>query len=146
MRYRRAWAHINSDNAHSNDDPFYWGFGNGSYGVQCARKENCLAAEDIEVEVESDVGDQLTSYHSQFHNHTSQPRGSQLRREIVGTVDAAKQKAKKKIRVGANVLEQYQWENHLFITPNVSGAFRSWCGWCSKVIPSESEAASLASN
>jgi hypothetical protein len=117
--------------------------------VKCGRGERCLAAEDIEVEVDCEVDD-WTSDHSENphtphnHNHTdllhAEGRDDEepgyLRQEIVGVGGVVKQKVKKRVRVGACVEEhEDERETAAYLKRESLGHIRSWCGWCSRVVP-----------
>jgi hypothetical protein len=51
---------------------------------------------------------------------------------------------KKRVRVGASVEEVgRERETGKYLKPEASGDVRSWCAWCSSVMPSNSELAEL---
>jgi hypothetical protein len=67
-----------------------------------------------------------------------------LRQEIEGVGGVVKQKVKKRVRVGASVEEVgRERETGIYLKPEASGDVRSWCAWCSRVMPSNSESAEL---
>ncbi|KKK26360.1 hypothetical protein ARAM_007210 [Aspergillus rambellii] len=129
------------------------GIGEGCQGVKCGREENCLAAQEIELEVECDA-DSLSStssdngYHlGHHHNHThekwehrDEEEPGYLRQEIIGIGGVVKQKAKKRVVVGACVVEhEDERETGEYLTREEEGLDRSWCDWCWRVIPAQGE-------
>lgn len=135
------------------------GIGDGCQGVKCGRGEKCLAAEDIEVEVDCEVDDWTTDnfdpYYSHNHGHSNgqgyghselriegrdDEEPGYLRQEIVGVGGTVKQKVKKRTRVGACVFEyDDERERGSYMKRESTGKVRSWCGWCSRIIPSHFE-------
>ncbi|GFF54716.1 hypothetical protein IFM46972_10090 [Aspergillus udagawae] len=148
------------------------GIGEGCQGVKCGREEDCLAAQEIELEVEceADESSPLGSPHNHHqgnargHGHLSSHnelfRGQSLersnsrdeekpgyfRQEIIGIGGRVKQKAKKRITVGACVVEyEDERDTGQYLTREEQGLNRSWCGWCCRVIPSKDDLAYLLS-
>lgn len=117
-----------------------------------------MAARDIEVEIDCGAGDLARSLSS---SPSTPPRerssslefaGSEdetgaesswagekagyLRQEIEGIGGVVKKKVKKKVRVGKTVREyEDEREKAEYLEREVKGESRSWCGWCSRVIP-----------
>ena len=61
-----------------------------------------------------------------------------LRREIEGVGGVVKKKVKKKVRYGATVWEfDDERESGKYLGREASGALRSWCGWCNRVVIGE---------
>lgn len=132
--------------------PGTWaGIGEGSEGVKCGRGATCFAAQEAEVEIES--------YHNdsqQPDTHSSSPQDPEnidhqfhtspgyFRQEIVGIGGRVRHKVKKRIPVGACV-EEYPEERDTgaYLVREATGANRSWCGWCSRIIPSKAERMAL---
>ena len=159
------------------------GIGEGSQGVKCGRGEFCLAAQEIELEVDCDTTDhdddvpdsvQHLFRHDYHHGHSDEigninnnninnnthyngsvplwnphspisttPPGEEpgyFRQEIVGVGGVVKQKSKKRVSVGACVV-QYQDERDSghYLVREQNGEHRCWCGWCWRVIPSQRE-------
>ncbi|KAA6413675.1 MAG: hypothetical protein FRX48_02036 [Lasallia pustulata] len=134
------------------------GIGEGNEGVECGRREHCLAARDIEVEIDCGAGDLARSLSS---SPATPPRdrpssrdftGSEeetgtdlswagekagyLRQEIEGIGGVVKKKVKKRVRVGKTVREyEDEREKAEYLEREVKGYNRSWCGWCLRVIP-----------
>ncbi|KAI4125605.1 MAG: hypothetical protein LQ347_005318 [Umbilicaria vellea] len=103
------------------------GIGEGNEGVECGRREHCLAARDIEVEIDCGAGDLARSLSSspsappRERNSSLDLAGSEdetgaeswwagekagyLRQEIEGIGGVVKKKVKKKVRVGKTVRE-----------------------------------------
>ncbi|KAA8649827.1 uncharacterized protein ATNIH1004_002504 [Aspergillus tanneri] len=133
------------------------GIGEGCQGVKCGRGEECLAAQEIEMEVECEADESAGSFFDHFydigygprrsHNHSSD-RGENrdeeepgyFRQEIIGIGGVVKQKAKKRVTVGACVVEhEDERETGQYLMREEEGQDRSWCGWCWRVIPSKTE-------
>ncbi|PGH04212.1 hypothetical protein AJ80_08557 [Polytolypa hystricis UAMH7299] len=158
--YRRVWTWRNRYSTYFSGG-LSTGIGDGGQGVTCGRGERCLAAEDIEVVIDCEVDEWTTmeqnenfhGYHNNSHGHGHHGPGEHLqvdprddgepgylRQEIVGVGGIVKQKVKKWVRVGASV-EEYDDERETtsFLRRESLGQARSWCGWCSRVIPSKDE-------
>ncbi|KAL5340505.1 hypothetical protein BJX70DRAFT_361187 [Aspergillus crustosus] len=144
------------------------GIGEGCQGVKCGRGENCLAAQEIELEVECEADEAMshsppdTGYHfgqrldqehtgSQVHTHErwedpGEKESGYLRQEIIGIGGRLKQRAKKRVMVGACVVEhEDERDTGDYLVREEDGAHRSWCGWCWRVIPAKSEASAVQS-
>ncbi|GKZ75211.1 hypothetical protein AnigIFM50267_003142 [Aspergillus niger] len=137
------------------------GIGEGCQGVKCGRGEDCLAAQEIELEVECeadeasgsppDYGRYYEHRHSQspprHHNHAhdgwehrEEEEPGYFRQEIIGIGGRVKHKAKKRVTVGACVVEhEDERETGEYLTREERGQHRSWCGWCWRVIPARDE-------
>ncbi|PYH46796.1 uncharacterized protein BP01DRAFT_414741 [Aspergillus saccharolyticus JOP 1030-1] len=138
------------------------GIGEGCQGVKCGRGEHCLAAKEIELEVECEADeasggsppDYSHYYEHRIHHAHSPPRHTTIeswdhreedepgyfRQEIIGIGGRVKQKAKKRIVVGACVVEhEDERETGEYLTREEKGEHRSWCGWCWRVIPAKGE-------
>ena len=136
--------------------------------MKCGRQDRCLGAKDIEVEVVCDVDDWGWDYstahsmsgdhrnnHNHHHNdnvscqrHHGEGHGDEepgyLRQELEGIGGAVKQKVKKHIMVAASVDESdREQEKGVDLKEETSGSVRSWCAWCSQVVPSIAEAAEV---
>jgi hypothetical protein len=125
------------------------GIGEGSQGVKCGRGEACLAAQEIEVEVdceteelnESAAPHALEDYQLQTHLGGLDSREDEspgyLRQEIVGIGGVVKQKVKKRVTLGACVIEhEDEREKGTYLLREETGQHRSWCSWCCRVVPS----------
>lgn len=143
------------------------GIGEGYQGVKCGRGEDCLAAQEIELEVDCDdeAAMGMSDHHHQHGHHANgrQPSSSQfserdhtlqverqdnrdddgpgyLRQEIVGIGGVVKHKVKKRITVGSCVVEhEDERETGRYLRREESGEDRSWCGWCWRVVPSKAD-------
>lgn len=126
------------------------GIGEGCQGVKCGRGEDCLAAQEIELEVDSQTDEwatspfdhhghgHLTSHNHEHVNHDEEP--GYFRQEIVGIGGVVKQKSKKRVTVGACVVEhEDERETGKYLKREESGQHRSWCGWCWRVIPGKKD-------
>lgn len=119
-------------------------------GVKCGRQGTCLAAEGSEVEVDCDVDDwdpdQSNCYLDQHHRGECRDdvEPGYLRQEIDGIGGVVKHKVKKTVMVGASVDQSdREREKGVDLEPERSGAVRSWCAWCSRIMPSKTEAAEV---
>ncbi|KAE8309732.1 hypothetical protein BDV41DRAFT_547156 [Aspergillus transmontanensis] len=129
------------------------GIGEGCQGVKCGRGDTCLAAQEIELEVECEPDGSAGSPHgtgyenAEAHNHPNDRRDSReeeepgyFRQEIIGIGGVVKHKAKKRVMVGACVVEhEDERETGQYLAREEAGQHRSWCGWCWRVIPSKSD-------
>ncbi|KAL4797215.1 hypothetical protein BDV19DRAFT_49450 [Aspergillus venezuelensis] len=143
------------------------GIGEGCQGVKCGRGENCLAAQEIELEVECEADESMShsppeyGYHfghrfdsastHNSHNHASvspaekwedpeEKEPGYLRQEIIGIGGRVKQRAKKRVMVGACVVEhEDERESGDYLVREEEGMHRGWCGWCWRVIPAKHE-------
>ncbi|EEP82043.1 predicted protein [Uncinocarpus reesii 1704] len=122
------------------------GIGDTCQGVQCGREDKCLAAEEIEVEVDCEVDDWVAEHadHSLPHHgdghHADGEGPGYLRQEIMGVGGVVKHKVKKRVKIGASVEEREdERESSVYLQKEASGEARSWCGWCFRVVPSKSE-------
>ncbi|PLB50270.1 hypothetical protein P170DRAFT_508474 [Aspergillus steynii IBT 23096] len=133
------------------------GIGEGCQGVKCGRGEDCLAAQEIEMEVECEADESSGSPHGHSpglgngpwgsHNHSNDRLESReeeepgyFRQEIIGIGGRVKQKSKKRVIVGACVVEhEDERDSGRYLVREEEGQDRSWCGWCWRVIPSKSE-------
>ncbi|KAL3470540.1 hypothetical protein BJX99DRAFT_48182 [Aspergillus californicus] len=141
------------------------GIGEGCQGVKCGRGEGCLAGQEIELEVECEADESMANsppdYGYHFGHRFEQPTGSHnhthgkwedpeedepgyLRQEIIGIGGRVKQITKKRVMVGACVVEhEEERDTGNYLTREEEGAHRSWCGWCWRVIPAKHEASAL---
>jgi hypothetical protein len=144
------------------------GIGEGCQGVKCGREEDCLVAQEIELEVECEADESSPS--GSLHNHShgnarghghlspqdellrdqsldrhnsrDEEKPGYFRQEIIGIGGRVKQKAKKRVTVGACVVEyEDERDTGQYLTREEQGLNRSWCGWCCRVIPSKDDLA-----
>ncbi|QSS64484.1 hypothetical protein I7I51_01552 [Histoplasma capsulatum] len=142
------------------------GIGEGWQGVKCGRGEGCLAAEELEMEVDCEVDDWMSddadhiNFISHPHNNRHGNNGGNdnhaasrqnddghgdeepgyLRQEIEGVGGVVKQKVKKRLKVGACVEEhEDERETASYLKREYLGDVRSWCGWCQRVVPCHKE-------
>ncbi|KAJ5679665.1 hypothetical protein N7462_007909 [Penicillium macrosclerotiorum] len=156
--YRRVWAWRTRYSTYLGGG-LGTGIGEGAQGVKCGRGEACLAAKEIELEVdcEADEGSgsdtsspghspaSHTSHHHYHHelvssdSHDDEEPGY-FRQEVIGLGGLMKHKSKKRVMVGACVVEyEDERETGRYLVREESGSHRAWCGWCSRVIPAKSE-------
>ncbi|RMZ05741.1 hypothetical protein D0860_05836 [Hortaea werneckii] len=117
------------------------GLGEANEGVECGRDSECLAAREVfhehdcdEDELENEMANaEIDSRHMHGSSYTTQ--------EIVGIGGRVKRKVKKRVHVGA-IVKEYEDErlNGKFLSREQSGANRSWCSWCCRVVPGKKDA------
>jgi hypothetical protein len=136
------------------------GIGEGCQGVKCGRGEHCLAAQEIELEVDCEADESTAGVydhshaHCQGHNSLNSHHHAHIekldsrddeepgyfRQEIVGVGGVVKHKVKKRVIVGACVVEhEDERETGDYLQREENGQHRSWCGWCWRVIPSKTD-------
>ncbi|OJD23378.1 hypothetical protein ACJ73_05268 [Blastomyces percursus] len=157
--YQRVWTWRKRYNPYLSGG-LRTGMGEGWQGVKCGRGERCLAAEEIEIEVDCDGDDWMPddSEHHYHHRLGSNNGGydnrhfppqhgdghggepGYLRQEIEGVGGVVKQKVKKRVRVGACV-EEHEDEkgSESYLMREYLGDVRSWCAWCERVVLSVKE-------
>lgn len=153
--YRRVWAWRTRYSTYLGGG-LGTGIGEGCQGVKCGRGESCLAAQEIELEVDCEAAEgssdtsstghspavhQLSHHHDMVSNdsHDEEEPGY-FRQEIIGLGGVVKHKSKKRVLVGACVVEhEDERETGRYLVREESGSRRAWCGWCLRVIPARSE-------
>ena len=119
------------------------GLGEGNEGVECGRGSDCLATTEVEKEIECDA-DELAALEAEIEKAQLEGRSwagsSYTTQEIVGLGGRVKRKVKKRVLVGAAVKE-YEEEraNGAYFSKEQTGANRSWCSWCDRVIPGKKD-------
>jgi hypothetical protein len=127
------------------------GIGEGNRGVPCGRGGECIAAREVEQEIDCDAEDaREIDTISRATSPSSSPRSTagsiaggsgQMgpgydRHEIEGIGGVVKKKLVRMVKVGACVPE---WgdekEMGKFLVREQEGKARSWCGWCWRVVP-----------
>ena len=161
--YRRVWAWRTRYSTYLGGG-LGTGIGEGSQGVKCGRGEGCLAAQEIELEVDCEADESLSDTSSAGnHSPGSNPSGlasassnyhhelvasdshddeepGYFRQEVIGLGGVVKHKAKKRVMVGACVVEyEDERETGQYLVREECGSHRAWCGWCSRVIPASRE-------
>lgn len=114
------------------------GLGEGNEGVECGRRQHCLAAQDVYREYECGA-DELAAETSESPGH--EHRGSSyMLQEIVGIGGQLKTKVKEKVVVGHPV-KHYEDERSTgrYLSREQGGLNRSWCSWCARVIPGKKD-------
>ncbi|KAG9231924.1 hypothetical protein BJ875DRAFT_486568 [Amylocarpus encephaloides] len=128
------------------------GIGEGDRGVPCGRGEECVAARDVESEIDCDAEDAREIDHiSRASSASSSPssstssiiskRSGQIgpgyaRHEIEGIGGRLKKKLVRMVKVGACVPEWSDEEQQgEFLAREIDGQARSWCGWCWRAVP-----------
>ncbi|KAJ5391354.1 hypothetical protein N7509_006844 [Penicillium cosmopolitanum] len=154
ITYRRVWAWRTRYSTYLGGG-LGTGIGEGSQGVKCGRGETCLAAKEIELEVDCEVDESSSDTsstghsspaHSSYHtellstdSHDGEEPGY-FRQEVIGLGGVVKHKAKKRVMVGSCVVEyEDERETGTYLVREEGGSHRAWCGWCSRVIPAKSE-------
>lgn len=121
------------------------GLGQGNEGVECGRRGNCLAAKEVEKEIECDA-DELAALEAEMEKAGLDGRkwagSSYMTHEIVGVGGKVKKKIKKEVLVGA-IVKEYEDEKKegKFLRREQNGLNRSWCSWCARVVPGKKDAA-----
>ncbi len=127
------------------------GIGEGNRGVPCGRGGECVAAREVEQEIDCDAEDaREIDSNSRAESpalgsgttHVGTPTSSgqmgpgYARHEIEGIGNIVKKKLIRMVKVGACVPE---WgdekEMGKFLVKEQEGRARSWCGWCWRVVP-----------
>lgn len=145
--YRRVWAWRTRYSTHLGG--LGTGIGEGCQGVKCGRGESCLAAQEIELEVVSEAGDDPDGLHNHGllqhagDNTIPTPEDEEpgyFRQEIVGIGGRFKQKVKRRVMVG-NCVPEYEDERDTgrYLIREEEGKHRGWCGWCRRLIPARNE-------
>ncbi|KAJ5570503.1 uncharacterized protein N7459_009933 [Penicillium hispanicum] len=151
--YRRVWAWRTRYSTYLGGG-LGTGIGEGCQGVKCGRGEACLAAQEIELEVdcEADEGSSDTSsmgnspagppshHHDLVSDSHDDEEPGYFRQEVIGLGGVVKHKAKKRVMVGACVVEyEDERETGRYLVREEAALHRAWCGWCSRVIPAKNE-------
>ncbi|KAF2726239.1 hypothetical protein K431DRAFT_324408 [Polychaeton citri CBS 116435] len=118
------------------------GLGEGNEGVECGRDTNCLVAKEVFKEVECDQEELIAELGaevgvSDIASIRELLGTSYLAQEIVGIGGRVKTKVRHRVLVGEAVKE-YEDERATgrFLSREQAHTNRSWCFWCSRVIPS----------
>ncbi|KAJ8604278.1 hypothetical protein MRB53_041876 [Persea americana] len=108
------------------------GIGEGNEGVECGRAAQCFAAREVENEIDCDADEAKRG---------SRSGPGYLEQEIEGIGGVVKKKVKKRVRVGATVAEGEDERDggSDCLEAERTGARRSWCSWCSNVVPARHE-------
>ncbi|MCJ1387988.1 hypothetical protein MMC18_000832 [Xylographa bjoerkii] len=120
------------------------GIGEGNEGVKCGRGDRCLAAKDIEMEIDC-AADGLSSLvwvdafqgESTVEESWIDPgeKAGYLTQEMEGIGGVVKKKIKKRVKVGKTVREyEDEREKAEYLGREIRMENRSWCGWCDRVI------------
>lgn len=114
------------------------GIGEGIEGVQCGRHQYCLAAKEVEKEIDCDA-EELEALKQLASKAEMEGRvwsgTSYLMQEMEGIGGVVKKKVKKRVRVGAVVKEyEDERENGKYLRREQDGQNRAWCSWCDRVI------------
>ncbi|TQB68025.1 hypothetical protein MPDQ_004162 [Monascus purpureus] len=165
--YRRVWTWRTRYSTYL-DGNLGTGIGEGCQGVKCGRGEYCLAAQEIELEVDPEADDGFLTdaihHHITTNNNNSNnyPLGhagaaansgapllvdlrdeeepGYFRQEMVGVGGVVKHKAKKRVMVGACVIEyEDERDTGQYLVREEEGLHRSWCAWCWRVVPARQE-------
>ena len=138
------------------------GIGEGTEGVKCARGPACLAAQEIEVELDCGPDEEpLATPLEQVQasdvpplemmsgagdsgsgtpTHDDRGEAGYMRQEIEGIGGVLHGKVKKRVRVGRPVREyEDERDNAKFLQREERRDRRAWCGWCDRVIPGKKD-------
>lgn len=127
------------------------GVGEGNEGVKCARKEQCLGAQIVDVEGECPAAGESPPRRSATPDGEVGAGGEEadveagyLRQEIEGIGGVVKKKYKRRVRVGAPVREwEDEREGGQLLGREISRAERSWCGWCKRAVLGKADEAAM---
>lgn len=114
------------------------GLGEGNEGVECGRGSDCLAACEVEQEIECDADDiaaiEAEMAQAECEGHRWQGSSYSVQ-EVVGIGGVVKKKIRKRISIGAAVKE-YEDERvgGNFLAREQNGNNRSFCAWCESVV------------
>jgi len=114
------------------------GLGEGNEGVECGRGSDCLAACEVEQEIECDAEDiaaiEAEMAKAECEGHRWQGSSYSVQ-EVVGIGGVVKKKIRKRISIGAAVKE-YEDERGggNFLAREQNGNNRSFCAWCESVV------------
>ncbi|CZT10142.1 uncharacterized protein RAG0_14697 [Rhynchosporium agropyri] len=127
------------------------GIGEGNRGVPCGRNGECIAAREVESEIDCDAEDAREIDRDSRAESPASPGSSNgsangstagqmgpgyARHEIEGIGGVVKRKLVRMVKVGACVPE---WGDEKdagkFLVREQEGKSRSWCGWCWRVVP-----------
>jgi len=124
------------------------GIGEANRGVPCGRGEDCLAAREVEQEMDCDAEDAREFDYSRTATPSSSPGSTtgsissgQMgpgyeRHEIEGIGGVMKKKLIKMMKIGACVPEHGEEKmKSVYMVREAEGQARSWCGWCWRVVP-----------
>lgn len=119
------------------------GIGEGVEGVQCGRHTYCLAAKDVEKEIECNANE-LEALRQLATKAELQGRTwsgtSYLMQEMEGIGGVVKKKVKKRIKLGAVVKEYEDERDHgQYLKREQEGLNRAWCSWCDRVVMSKKD-------
>ncbi|KAL1310616.1 hypothetical protein AAFC00_000889 [Neodothiora populina] len=114
------------------------GIGEGIEGVQCGRPSYCLAAKEVEKEIDCDAEElealKQLSMKAEMEGRTWSGT-SYLMQEMEGIGGVVKKKVKRRVRVGAVVKEYEDEREHgHYLRREQDGLNRSWCSWCDRVV------------
>lgn len=112
--------------------------------MPCGRGGECVAAREVEQEIDCDAEDARESdSNSRAVTPSSSPGSSHgqmgpgyARHEIEGIGGVVKRKLLRIVKVGACVPEfEDEKIQGKFLVRETDGRARSWCGWCWRVVP-----------
>ena len=156
--YKRVWTWRSRYSTHIGGG-LGTGLGVGNQGQKCGRGDHCLSTSSSSISwVEIDCSDgALMDSDAEFlpssrvatpvgdRHNTGSPapatnKPGYFSQEIEGIGGVVKKKVKKRVKVGATVLE-YDDEriSGKYLDREASGRERSWCGWCDRVCLGEND-------
>jgi hypothetical protein len=122
------------------------GIGEGNEGVPCGRGQACLAAKVVEQEVDCDAqAIRQLEEEAELTGRSWEGGGFEVQ-EIEGVGGVVKRKVKKLVLLGKRVQEhEDERSGHAkYLSREENGEVRSWCSWCDRVVPSETDKAASA--
>ncbi|EXJ59917.1 hypothetical protein A1O7_04064 [Cladophialophora yegresii CBS 114405] len=123
------------------------GLGLGNQGQKCGRGASCLDTSSEAVSwVETDCPEDKTQDTADYDGHSlsrvgtpdsSSNKPGYLQQEVEGIGGVLKKKVKRRVKTGACTYEYAdERESGKYLERERTGAVRSWCGWCARVVPS----------
>ena len=126
------------------------GLGIGDQGQKCGRGDHCLDPSTSSVSwVEIDCSDRKLDHGSDADSISGSRAGTPsghratpgyLQQEIEGIGGVVKKKVRKRVKTGATVQEyDDERKSGKYLSREINGKERSWCGWCERVCPGEQD-------
>jgi hypothetical protein len=152
--YRRVWTWRSRYSTHIGGG-IGTGLGVGNQGQKCGREDQCLDSGPnsiswVEIDCSENHGEDgqeggisrtgtPASDKSTSGNHSSRP--GYLQQEVEGIGGVVKKKVRRKVKVGATVVEHEdeRMDPRQYLVREAKGLVRSWCGWCDRVCLGETD-------
>ncbi|ETI25257.1 hypothetical protein G647_04632 [Cladophialophora carrionii CBS 160.54] len=123
------------------------GLGLGNQGQKCGRGASCLDTSSeavcwVETDCLEDKSQDTADHDGHSLSRVGTPDSSSnkpgyLQQEVEGIGGVLKKKVKRRVKTGACTYEYAdERESGKYLQRERTGAVRSWCGWCARVVPS----------